>query len=227
VIDPAGEDTEAQAGVDEEEINLDEFLSDLLANKASQDEEHNAAGESSPEAMEGDVASILAEADIYLAYGRYSQAQSLIKKALGDHPLNPELKCKLLELYFHTKDTAAFTELFAELQDQLAADHQELYERVVGMARELAPDHPLLYGEAAMASHSDGRVADMPLVDEIDLILADEEKPDVDPDTGVNTHSLPDDWIVSQPAPSPAQEHERPDVDAGVDSRVKGEEDKG
>jgi len=228
VIDPAGEDTEAQAGVDEEEINLDEFLSDLLANKASQDEEHNAVGDSLPEAMEGDVASILAEADIYLAYRRYSQAESLIKKALGDHPLNLELKSKLLELYFHTKDTAAFTDLFSELQDQLATDHQELHDRVVSMARELVPDHPLMRGEDAIASR-DGRLIDMPLVDEIDLILADEENPDIDPDIDVNTLSLPDDWVVSQPAPSSAQENERPDVDmdAGFESYVKREEGKG
>lgn len=42
----------------------------------------------------------IAVTDIYLAYGRYQQAEDLIRDEIEDHPDNDELLVKLLEIYY-------------------------------------------------------------------------------------------------------------------------------
>ena len=54
----------------------------------------------------------LAEAEIYIAYGRYPQAIDLLKNALGNDPGNAAYRLKLLQLYMETGNrTAAMQEL--------------------------------------------------------------------------------------------------------------------
>jgi pilus assembly protein FimV len=50
----------------------------------------------------------LAEAEIYLAYGRDSQAEDILKEALQNHPRRHEIHVKLLEIYAKRKDVQAF-----------------------------------------------------------------------------------------------------------------------
>jgi pilus assembly protein FimV len=45
----------------------------------------------------------LSEADVYIAYGRYQQAEELINQAIEKYPDREELKHKLLEIYFSAK----------------------------------------------------------------------------------------------------------------------------
>jgi pilus assembly protein FimV len=48
----------------------------------------------------------LAEAEIYLAYGRDAQAEEILKEALNTHPRRFEIHLKLLEIYAKRKDLA-------------------------------------------------------------------------------------------------------------------------
>jgi pilus assembly protein FimV len=85
-----------------------------------------------------------AEADVYIAYGRYQQAESLIKQSLDKDPGRPDLKLKLLEIYFTTRNLAAFAGL-AEEMDKAGTPGREphLWERVRAMGQELLPGHAL------------------------------------------------------------------------------------
>ncbi len=86
----------------------------------------------------------LSEADIYLAYGRYQQAEDLIKEAMHrDH--NPELRLKLLEIYYAAKNATGFEDVARDLRHDVGADHQ-LWQRVLPMGREICP-YSLLFGE--------------------------------------------------------------------------------
>lgn len=53
----------------------------------------------------------LAECDVFIAYGRYDQAEDLIQKALADSPDNLSYKLKLLDIYHAANKPAAFEEL--------------------------------------------------------------------------------------------------------------------
>lgn len=86
----------------------------------------------------------LSEADIYLAYGRYQQAEDLIKEAMH-HDRNPELRLKLLEIYYAAKNSTGFEDAARDLRHDVGADHQ-LWQRVLPMGREICP-YSLLFGE--------------------------------------------------------------------------------
>ncbi len=70
-----------------------------------------------PTAAEDDV-DPLAEADVYIQYGRDSQAEEILKEALGRDPRRGDVQLKLLEIYAARKDTAAF--------GRLAGDYHKL-----------------------------------------------------------------------------------------------------
>lgn len=69
-------------------------------------------------ATDGDAghADIVAEADIYIAYGRYDQAEDLLKAALAEDGAREDVKLKLAEVYVETGNLGEFTKLEAELK---------------------------------------------------------------------------------------------------------------
>ncbi|GAB3380144.1 hypothetical protein NCG89_00015 [Spongiibacter taiwanensis] len=56
-----------------------------------------------------------AEADIYAAYGRYDQAESLLKNAIAQEPDDSRLRVKLIDIYLETRNREAFDEAYADL----------------------------------------------------------------------------------------------------------------
>jgi len=55
-------------------------------------------------ASDVDAGDALAEADIYIAYGRYPQAIDLLKNAIATEPANPAYRLKLLEMHLQMGD---------------------------------------------------------------------------------------------------------------------------
>ena len=86
----------------------------------------------------------VSEADVYIAYGRYQQAEELLKQAMQRDPDRLALKHKLLEVHYATRNGAAFTALAQEMVDsgQDAVD-EDAWSRAKDMGHELAPDNPL------------------------------------------------------------------------------------
>jgi pilus assembly protein FimV len=66
-------------------------------------------------ASDVDAADALAEADIYVAYGRHPQAIDLLNNALSSEPSNPVYRLKLLEIYTELKDRVAATAQFKHI----------------------------------------------------------------------------------------------------------------
>ncbi|HHC72263.1 MAG TPA: hypothetical protein ENK54_05135 [Thiotrichales bacterium] len=96
----------------------------------------------------------LSEADVYIAYGRYRQAEELIRQAIALQPQRLELKQKLLEILFATRDVDAYTALARELADQgLEKKDPKGWERVLSMGAKLAPTAALF---AAAAGGEEG-----------------------------------------------------------------------
>ena len=53
----------------------------------------------------------VAEADVYIAYGRDAQAEEILKEALRTHPERYPVRLKLLEIYATRKDARSFETL--------------------------------------------------------------------------------------------------------------------
>lgn len=94
----------------------------------------------------------LAEADVYLAYRRYQQAEDLIKDAILQEPERQDLQVKLLEIYYAMSNKEAFEAQAESFYTTLTSDDGDVWEKVVEMGGELSPDHPLFGGEQAESS---------------------------------------------------------------------------
>ena len=97
----------------------------------------------------------LAEADVYLAYGRYQQAEDLIKDALEKDDSRDDLHLKLLEVFMAGKNQAAFDEHAQSLLARLGNSNHPTWEKVAEMGRELNPGNPIYSGDAAPVAGGD------------------------------------------------------------------------
>lgn len=94
---------------------------------------------------------VISEADVYLAYQRYSQAENLIRGAIEQNPERLDLKLKLLEIYFAAQDKERFiaqAEALHEAVGGAAGENSETWLRATTLGQEMAPEHPLFGGEA-------------------------------------------------------------------------------
>lgn len=77
---------------------------------------NDAESEIQPAAVESETGDAIAEADIYIAYGRYQQAIDLLRGAMDAEPSRTDLQVKLLEVYIETRDKPSFQQGFSTLQ---------------------------------------------------------------------------------------------------------------
>ena len=89
----------------------------------------------------GDVDPV-AEADVYLAYGRDLQAEEILKEAIRAHPERLAIRTKLLEVYAKRRDVKGY-EVFAGELHALCGGQGVEWERAQALGREIDPDNPL------------------------------------------------------------------------------------
>jgi pilus assembly protein FimV len=87
-----------------------------------------------------------AEADVYLAYGLFDQAEELLKHALAGNPGAVHYRGKLLETYFAAGKKDDFEQLAAELHKSIGSRPSRIWDKAVAMGKELAPSNPLFSG---------------------------------------------------------------------------------
>ncbi len=89
----------------------------------------------------------IAEAEVYLAYGRDEQAEEILRDAITKDPTRQEVRGKLLEIYFQRNDVAAFETVAEELYAALEGKGGKIWEKVEEMGRKLSPGNPMFSGE--------------------------------------------------------------------------------
>lgn len=94
----------------------------------------------------------IAEADVYMAYGRDAQAEEILKEALAKDPSRQPIRIKLLEIYAGRKDAKAFETVAAELHAATGGVGAE-WEKAVALGSQLDPGNPL-YGAAVAAAQT-------------------------------------------------------------------------
>ncbi len=85
----------------------------------------------------------IAEAEVYMAYGRDAQAEEILKEALAKDPSRHEIALKLLEIYAARKDPVAFETQASELYASLGGQPTEAWMKAAEMGRGIDPDNPL------------------------------------------------------------------------------------
>jgi pilus assembly protein FimV len=89
----------------------------------------------------GDVDPV-AEADVYLAYGRDLQAEEILKEAMRGNPDRLAIRTKLLEVYAKRRDTKGF-ELLASQLFTLTKGEGEEWQKAQDLGRSIDPENPL------------------------------------------------------------------------------------
>lgn len=124
----------------------------------------------------------ISEADVYLAYGRYQQAEDLMRQAIDDDPERDECKLKLFEIFFANENKSAFAEYAKEVVDAGKNKDAVFWGKIVEMGTELDPETTFY------ADNADGKVkfdvdegdaigesAGDSLIDDFDLTVFDED----------------------------------------------------
>ena len=90
----------------------------------------------------------VAEADVYIAYGRDAQAEEILKEALRTHPERYPVRLKLLEIYAARKDQRAFETQAAELYSMTRGQGDE-WAQAAALGLSIDPLNPLYAHSAA------------------------------------------------------------------------------
>jgi len=91
----------------------------------------------------------IAEADVYMAYGRDAQAEEILKEALAKDSTRLPVRLKLMEIYANRKDASSFATEATILHAATGGEGAE-WEKAAGMGAAIDPGNSL-YGGAAPA----------------------------------------------------------------------------
>nr|WP_238525740.1 FimV/HubP family polar landmark protein [Methylovorus glucosotrophus] len=104
----------------------------------------------------------IAEAEVYMAYGRDAQAEEILRDAIAKDPKRYELHHKLLEMYAARKDTAAFETLAGEIYATIGASDPQ-WRKVAELGRKLDSQNPIYQGgEEGLGLDDDLGLDDVP-----------------------------------------------------------------
>jgi pilus assembly protein FimV len=95
----------------------------------------------------------IAEADVYMAYGRDAQAEEILKDALTKDSGRQAVRVKLLEIYANRKDARAFESAANELHSATGGRGAD-WEKAASLGLSIDPTNPLYGGKAQSAGQS-------------------------------------------------------------------------
>jgi pilus assembly protein FimV len=142
----------------------------------------------------GDVDPV-AEADVYLAYGRDLQAEEILKEALRSDGSRLAIRTKLLEVYAKRADVKGFEAQARQLQE-LTQGQGDDWARAVELGRQIDPSNPMYaaggdvpampepeaFGSASAAAIDQTMPLDRPAVAEAPAVAGTDSEFDIDID---------------------------------------------
>ena len=93
--------------------------------------------------VQADEVDPVAEADVYIAYGRDEQAEEVLLDGVASHPDRVDIKQKLLTLYHKRQNAEGFERIAEELYSQRSSLTGDVWQEVSQMGKEIAPNNPL------------------------------------------------------------------------------------
>ncbi|OGA69189.1 MAG: hypothetical protein A3G83_10915 [Betaproteobacteria bacterium RIFCSPLOWO2_12_FULL_68_20] len=101
-------------------------------------------------AMEAEEVDPIAEADVYMAYGRDAQAEEILKEALQKDPNRAPVHAKLLEIYANRRDAKAFEQSALKFKGLTGGSGPE-WDKAAALGRSIDPNNGL-YGGSGQAA---------------------------------------------------------------------------
>ncbi len=114
-----------------------------------------------PGTIDTDEVDPVAEADVYMAYGRDAQAEEILIEALRKDPHRTAIHVKLLEIYGNRKSVKQFDTLASELYAQTGGVGDE-WEKAAALGAALDPENPLYTAGRGAPAVADDVVAPAP-----------------------------------------------------------------
>ncbi len=115
-----------------------------------------------PGSIDTDEVDPVAEADVYMAYGRDAQAEEILLEAKQKDPKRTAVYLKLLEIYANRNDVKQFEALATDLYSETGGVGTD-WEKAAAMGLKLLPDNPL-FGGASGASTAKAFDADATVI---------------------------------------------------------------
>jgi pilus assembly protein FimV len=131
-----------------------------------------------PGTIDTDEVDPVAEAEVYIAYGRDAQAEEILKEALARDKSRTEIPLKLLEIYHARKSATAFENVARELKEAVGVGNPA-WQKAAAMGAQIDPTNPLYAGADAGAA-------------EVAAAPAAAAKPDLDFDINATSSAAPE-----------------------------------
>ncbi len=97
-----------------------------------------------PGSIDTDEVDPVAEAEVYIAYGRDTQAEEILKEAMARDKGRPEIALKLLEIYHARKSATAFENVAKTLKESVGDG--PAWQKAAAMGAQIDPANPLYGG---------------------------------------------------------------------------------
>jgi pilus assembly protein FimV len=108
-------------------------------------------------AIDTDEVDPVAEADVYMAYGRDAQAEEILKEALQKDPARQSVRVKLLEIYASRRDLKAFETTAGEVFAATGGQGPE-WQKAVELGLSVDPTNPMYGGKKPEHGVSDATI---------------------------------------------------------------------
>ena len=124
---------------------------------------------------------VIAEADVYLAYGIYQQAEELLTQAIADNPERDDYRVKLAETHYASKNTDAFIDVATDIKKRAGDEITPSWKKVMVMGQDMCADNALFQGSMVGGLDVDSLAPKAPEMDfDLGLDAGDEAAPDLD-----------------------------------------------
>jgi pilus assembly protein FimV len=103
-----------------------------------------------PSGMEAEEVDPIAEADVYMAYGRDAQAEEILREAVQKDPNRTTVHAKLLEIYANRKDAKSFEQSALKLKSLTGGAGPD-WDKAAALGRSIDPQNGLYGAKGAAA----------------------------------------------------------------------------
>ena len=149
----------------------------------------------------------VAEAEIFLAYGRDAQAEELLKEALERSPQRHEIYLKLLQIYANRKDAKSFEKVARDLQ-QASGGAGEIWDQAIALGYQVDPDNSRYAAgrsAAGAAATAGAAAAASAAAENVDFNIGSEDSQATTTDIDLGDSSFDSTQIID-PAAGPAHD---------------------
>jgi pilus assembly protein FimV len=128
--------------------SIEPGIANVAAPAAPASVQPSSASQAPAGAMGTDDVDPIAEADVYMAYGRDAQAEEILKEALQKDPNRVPVMAKLLEIYANRRDAPSFEQIAVKLKGATRGAGPD-WDKAAALGRNVDPGNGLYGGGGA------------------------------------------------------------------------------